>query len=50
MSFLFAFLHAASIASASATLVAIGFSHSTCLPAFAERIVNSACMLLGNAT
>ena len=28
-------------------VTAIGFSHSTCLPALSARIVYSACMLLG---
>jgi len=43
-------LQAATIASASATLVDIGFSQSTCLPALAARIVYSACIELGRAT
>ena len=35
---------------ASATLVAMGFSQRTCLPALAARMVYSACMELGSAT
>ena len=31
-------------------VVAIGFSHSTCLPAWCARIVYSACMLFGSTT
>src|SRR3954470_14122277 len=38
---------AAIIRSHSAAVVAIGFSHSTCLPAFSPRTVYSACRLLG---
>src|SRR5271154_1547238 len=50
ISFLLAALQASIMARESATLVAIGFSQRTCLPALAERIVYSACMLLGSAT
>ena len=32
----------------SADEIAIGFSHSTCFPACAERIVNSLCMEFGS--
>jgi hypothetical protein len=38
---------AATICSHSSTVLAIGFSHSTCLPALSARIVYSACMPLG---
>src|SRR5207253_2486695 len=41
--------HAPAMRSASAAVRANGFSHSTCLPAFAARIVHSACRLLGSA-
>ena len=34
----------------SSGVLAIGFSHITCLPALAARIVYSACMLLGRTT
>src|SRR5215213_6977281 len=47
ISFLPADLHASIICCASATLAHMGFSHSTCLAALAERTVYSACMLLG---
>jgi hypothetical protein len=46
---LFACLHAAIIFSQSALDVAIGFSHNTCLPAAAARIVYSACIVFGTA-
>ena len=36
--------------SQSATVVAMGFSQRTCLPALAARMVYSACMELGRAT
>ena len=39
---------AAIISSASATLMASGFSHSTCLPAAAARRVHSAWRWLGS--
>jgi hypothetical protein len=41
---------AAIIASNSRGVLAIGFSHRTCLPAFNARIVYSACMLFGSTT
>ena len=49
ISFTRALWHASTIALQSATLVAIGFSHNTCLPAFAARIVYSACIEFGSA-
>ncbi|WP_232069608.1 hypothetical protein [Gemmata massiliana] len=48
INFRFASLAAAIIALQSVEFVAIGFSHSTCLPALSPRIVYSACMLLGS--
>jgi hypothetical protein len=41
---------ASNIARASLASSASGFSHSTCLPASAARIVHSACMEFGNGT
>ena len=38
------------MASPSATVVHMGFSHSTCLPARAARMVYSACIEFGRQT
>ncbi|XXU82670.1 hypothetical protein WMF21_33360 [Sorangium sp. So ce1099] len=43
-----AFLHASIISTHSADVLAIGFSQSTCLPAWAARSVYSWCMLFGS--
>jgi hypothetical protein len=42
--------HAAMMASHSATVLAIGFSQMTCLPAFAAAMQCSACSPLGVTT
>ena len=44
----FAARQASIMCCASATEAAIGFSHSTCLPAAAARAVKSACIALGS--
>ena len=48
ISFTLCFLHAAIIRSASASVVASGFSHTTCFPAAAASSVNSQCRLFGH--
>ena len=50
MSLRFAERHASIISRHLALLTSIGFSHSTCRPIFAARMVYSACIALGSTT
>jgi hypothetical protein len=44
------FAQVRTISSASAAVIASGFSHKTCFPARAAAIVHAACSLLGRGT